>query len=342
MIDLRSDTITQPTPAMRKAMAEAPVGDDVFGDDPTVNLLEQETADLLGKEAALFVPSGTMANQLAVRSHCNGGDELLMEARSHVFLYEAGAPAALHGVTCRALPVGPEARGIFGPEHILQAMRAVDDHYSPTRLIWIENTHNVGGGNVWPVKQVAAVAEMARSKGLALHMDGARLWNAAIAAGVPEREYARHCDTVSVCFSKGLGAPVGSALAGPKDLITRARRFRKMLGGGMRQAGIIAAGALHALRHHRQRLAEDHAHAKMLGESLATIPGVTIDGGAVQTNIVRFRAEGVDAKAVAARLATEGLLLFDTGPDTFRAVTNLMVSTEDTTAAARLLTKALG
>lgn len=342
MIDLRSDTVTQPTAAMRRAMADAPVGDDVFGEDPTVIELERTTAELLGKEAALFVPSGTMANQLAVRIYCQGGDELLMEAGSHVFGAEAGAAAALHGVSCRAIPVAADSRGMFTPDEMTAALRPIDDHYPPTRLIWIENSHNVGGGSVWPVEQIVAVAEQAHRLGLAVHMDGARLWNAAIATGAPEREFTRHCDTVSVCFSKGLGAPVGSALAGPRDLITRARRFRKMLGGGMRQAGIIAAGALYALKHHRDRLAEDHAHAAMLAEALSAIPGVIIAGRPIRTNIVRFRLPGCDAGAIQKRLADQGLLVYDTGPDSFRVVTHLMVTTVDVRRSSSLLRAALG
>ena len=261
LIDLRSDTVTKPTPAMREAMARAEVGDDVFGDDPTVKALESRTAELLGKEAALFVPSGTMANQLAIRSHTEPGDEILVEANAHIYYYEGGAPAAMSGVMCRCIN---GQRGIFTGADVEASLRPADQHFPRTRLVCLENTHNRGGGKIWSIGQVQEVAAGVRKHGLQLHLDGARLWNASVAAGIPERDYATYFDTISVCFSKGLGAPVGSALVGPKAFIERARRFRKMFGGGMRQAGIIAAGALFALDNHRARLAEDHANAKAL------------------------------------------------------------------------------
>jgi threonine aldolase len=339
MIDLRSDTVTQPTAAMRGAMAEAEVGDDVFGEDPTINQLERETADLLGKEAALFVPSGTMANQLAVRLHTQPGDEVILEAGAHVLENEAGGAAAISGVTCRTL-VG--ARGIFTGDQLLASLRPDNVHYAPTRLVCIENTNNVGGGSVWPTETLAELAEAAHGRGLRVHMDGARLWNAAVAAGIPEREFARHCDTVSVCYSKGLGAPVGSALVGGADLIARARRFRKMLGGGMRQAGFLAAGALHALRHHRQRLVEDHANARRLAEGLLSIGGVELSGGVVETNIVRFRTPRMDAARIASLLRERGVLLMATGADSFRAVTHLMISTSDIDRTIEAMREAMG
>src|ERR1700722_4064558 len=209
VVDLRSDTVTRPTPAMRKAMAEAEVGDDVFGEDPTVAELERQTAELLAKEAALFVPSGTMGNELAVRLHTNSGDEILLEAGAHIFNYEAGGVAALSGVTCRLIQ---GKRGIFSAADVLAALRPADVHHSPIKLVCVENTHNVGAGSVWPISALAEVSAAARSRGLAVHMDGARLWNAAVASGIPESQFASHCDSISVCFSKGLGAPVGSAL----------------------------------------------------------------------------------------------------------------------------------
>jgi threonine aldolase len=322
MIDLRSDTVTLPTPAMRQAIAEAQLGDDVFGEDPTVNELERATAEVLGKEAAMFVPSGTMANQLAVRLHTQPGDEILLEMGSHVYGKEAGAAAALSGVSCRAIA---GRRGIFSAEELPAAIQSADVHHADARLVWVENTHNVGGGSVWPIETLAAVAAAAHSRGLRVHMDGARLWNAAVASGVAEREYARHCDSVSVCFSKGLGAPVGSALAGPADFIARGRRFRKQFGGGMRQAGLLAAGALHALRHHRQRLADDHRNARMLAAGVASIPGVELDSGPVETNILRFRIAGGDAPAIAAALLDRGVAMLAAGPDVIRAVTHLMI-----------------
>ena len=423
MIDLRSDTVTRPTDAMRQAMAHAEVGDDVFGEDPTVNALEEMTASLLGKEAAMFVPSGTMANQLAVRLHTQGGDEVLLEAGAHVLGNEAGAAAALSGVTCRTIA---GRRGIFTADDLLAALRPPNVHHPPTRLVCVENTHNVGGGSVWPIETLAQLSQAAKSRGLAFHMDGARLWNASVASGIPERDYASHCDTVSVCYSKGLGAPVGSALvgprqtidrarrfrkmlgggsvwpietlaqlsqaarsrglafhmdgarlwnasvasgiperdysshcdtvsvcyskglgapvgsalAGPREAINRARRFRKMLGGGMRQAGILAAGALYALNHHRQRLKDDHANARLLAEGLLQIPRVSIDDP-IETNIVRFRIGSNRAAEVAQTLKQRGVLILPVGPDRFRAVTHLMIRPADIRAAVQAIQSAV-
>ena len=337
-IDLRSDTITQPTPAMREAMARAVVGDDVFGDDPTVLCLEARVAEILGTEAAVFTPSGTMANQLAIRAHTSPGDEILVDANAHIYYYESGAPAALAGVMCRCLP---GVRGIFTAADVEAALRPPDPHFAPTQLVCVENTHNRGGGSVWPMEQLHAVATMARRHGLRLHLDGARLWNAAVATGIPERDYAAHFDSVSVCFSKGLGAPVGSALGGPREFIQRARRFRKMLGGGLRQAGIIAAGALHALEHHRARLAEDHAHARMLAEGLAQLPGLDIDPTTVETNIVRVRVRTCPAAILALELDQAGVRVLAMGPDTFRAVTNLMVTAADIPVAVEIIGRTL-
>ena len=334
VIDLRSDTVTKPTPAMREAMARAEVGDDVFGDDPTVKELEAQTADLLGKEAALFVPSGTMANQLALRSHTQPGDEILVEANAHIYYYEGGAPAALSGVMCRCLN---GQRGIFTGADVEAALRPADQHFAPTRLVCLENTHNRGGGKIWSLDQTEEVTATARKHRLQLHLDGARLWNAAVASGIPERAYAAHFDTISVCFSKGLGAPVGSALVGSRDVIGRARRFRKMFGGGMRQAGIIAAGALFALRHQHDRLAEDHANAKALASGLATVDGLELDPAEVETNMVRFRVRSLPARQLVDRLRAEGVLVLPVAPDTIRAVTNLMVSSDDIQAAVAII-----
>jgi threonine aldolase len=338
MIDLRSDTVTKPTPAMREAMARAEVGDDVFGDDPTVKELESETAALLGKEAAVFTPSGTMANQLAIRSHTEPGDEILVEANAHIYYYEAGAPAALSGVMCRCLE---GRRGVFSGSDLEAALRPADAHFPRTRLVCLENTHNRGGGKIWPIEEIRGVAAAARQHGLQMHLDGARLWNASVAAGISEREYAAHFDTVSVCFSKGLGAPVGSALAGTKSFIERARRFRKMFGGGMRQAGIIAAGALFALRHHRARLTEDHANAKLLASGLAGLSGLEVDPGEVETNMVRFRVGAMPAAQMVERLRDRGVLVLAVGRDTIRAVTNLMVSAEDIATAVGVTSDSL-
>ncbi len=335
VIDLRSDTVTLPTPAMRQAMASAELGDDVFGDDPTVNRLQERVAEVLGKEAALFVPSGTMGNQVAVRTHTEPGDEIVLDANAHIYYFEGGGPAALAGVMCRCLP---GKRGIFSAADVEGALRPADLHFAPTRLVCIENTHNRGGGAVWPIERIAEVATVARQHGLRMHLDGARLWNASVATGIPERDYAAHFDSVNVCFSKGLGAPVGSALAGGREFITRARRFRKQLGGGMRQAGILAAGALHALENHRSRLAEDHAHARTLAQALARLPGIELDPATVETNIVIFRVTTMRASLLVAKLKEAGVLVLSTGPDTIRAVTHLNLTSRDIAEALEICT----
>jgi threonine aldolase len=308
------------------------VGDDVFGDDPTVIALEQRVAGLLGKEASLFVPSGTMANQVALRAHTEPGDEVLVEANAHIYYYEGGAPAALSGVMCRCLP---GVRGIFTGSDVAAALRPPDQHFPVTKLVCLENTHNRGGGAVWPLSQVREVAGVARAHGLRLHLDGARLWNAAVATGETEQTYAGLFDTVSVCFSKGLGAPVGSALAGSREFIQRARRFRKQFGGGMRQSGILAAAALYALDHHRQRLAEDHANARFLAEGLAGIPGLATDPAMVQTNMVMIDVCDGDAPGLARALDSAGVRVLAIGPRTLRAVTSLMVTRQDMEEAVR-------
>ncbi len=333
LIDLRSDTITQPTPAMRRAMAEALVGDDVMGDDPTVSALEKEVAARLGKEAAVFVPSGTMANQIAVRAHTEPGDEILLETNSHIYFYEAGGIGAISGVIARCVS---GRRGIFGAADLLPCLRPADVHFAPTRLVCIENTHNRGGGSVWPLETMREVGSFAQSHNLRCHLDGARLWNASVANNVSESAYAACCDSVSVCFSKGLGAPVGSALAGTEKFIHRARRFRKQFGGGMRQAGIIAAGALHALHHHRERLAEDHANAQHLAKHLSGLRGIGINPQEVETNIVRFEVESMPAPTLAELLNQKGVRVLATGPTTLRAVTSLMVTREDMEATLEI------
>lgn len=322
MIDLRSDTVTRPTPGMRQAMASAAVGDDVFGDDPTVTTLERRVAEILGKEAAVYMPSGTMTNQVAIRAHTEPGDEIIVEAEAHVYYFEGGAPAALSGVMCRLIA---GRRGIFTVDDVRAVLRQRNVHFPPTRLICIENTHNRGGGSIWPIANIAAIADLARQSGLRMHLDGARLWNASAATGVPEWEYAGHFDSVSVCFSKSLGAPVGSALAGTREFIERARRFRKQFGGGMRQSGIIAAGALYALEHHRQRLTEDHANAKRLAEGLAACPGIEIDPSAVDTNILFVKVPAMPAAELSARLKAAGILV-NARDDRLRLVTHLDVS----------------
>lgn len=334
IIDLRSDTITKPVPAMREAMARAEVGDDVFGEDPTVRELESETAALLGKEAALFTVSGTMANQLAVRSCTEPGDEIFIEAQAHVYYYEGGGPAALSGVMCRLLQ---GERGVFGGAALEAALRPSDPHFPRPRLVSIENTHNRGGGKIWPMDQIEEVAGVARRRGLQMHLDGARLWNATAATGIAEKLWAAPFDAVSVCYSKGLGAPVGSALAGSKALIDRARRFRKMFGGGMRQAGIIAAGALFALRNHRVRLTEDHENAKALAQGIARCERIAVTPGDVETNMVRFQPRGTPAQELVERLRSRGVLVLAVDQTTIRAVTSLMVSADDIRRAVELI-----
>jgi threonine aldolase len=326
LIDLRSDTVTKPTAAMRQVMAEAEVGDDVFGDDPTVNELERRTAELLGKEAAVFVPSGTMANQLAIRCQTQSGDEILLDANSHIVWYEAGAPAALSGVSCRVLP---GERGLFTAEQVKAAIRPANIHFAPTRLLTLENTHNRGGGSIWPLAQLQQVCDVAKEAGIRTHLDGARLWNASVATGITEADYSKSFDSVSVCFSKGLGAPVGSALAGSMEFVQKARRFRKQFGGGMRQAGIIAAAALYALDHHRARLADDHANARRLASGLSKIPGIRVNCEVVVTNMVYFDVENRTADDVAASLGNLAVLVLPTGVNTLRAVTSLEVSAGD-------------
>ena len=338
IVDLRSDTVTKPTEAMRRAMASAEVGDDVLGDDPTVRELERATAEVLGKQGALYMPSGTMTNQVALRTYTEPGDEILLADNGHIYIYEAGAPAGISGVMCKLLP---SRRGMFTPEAVADALRPANVHFPPTKLVCVENTSNRGGGSIWPIAQIAAVHDVAREAGLSLHLDGARIWNASVATGIAECEYAKYFDSVSVCFSKSLGAPVGSCLAGGEAFLARARRFRKMLGGGMRQAGIIAAGALYALRNHRERLAEDHANAKALAAGLAEMKGIDLDPADVETNIVLFGVTGCPAGELVQRLAASGVLVLATSADHIRAVTNLMVDAADIERAIDVFAKAL-
>lgn len=326
-IDLRSDTVTRPTPGMRRAMAEAEVGDDVFGDDPTIKALEERTADLLGKEAAVFVPSGTMANQIAVGVNTQPGDEVLCGATSHVYVWEGGGMARLSGVTARTF-IGDG--GLMTLDDIRDAIRPDDPHYVRTRLVCLENTHNRAGGRVHPMDEVAAIARWARGHNLLMHLDGARLMNAVIASGRSAREWGQHFDTVSLCFSKGLGAPVGSALAGSGEAIRKARRLRKLFGGGMRQAGILAAAALYALENHVDRLADDHAHARMLAEAFEGTEGFSLECGPVETNLVWVQVDRSlgTAAEVAAYLRSHGILVSVLGPQILRACTHLDVSRE--------------
>jgi threonine aldolase len=322
---------------MRAAMAEAEVGDDVFGEDPTVRRLEARVAEMLGKEAALFVPSGTMGNQLGVRVHCQAGDEFLCETNCHILFYEQGAYAQLFGIA--AQPVDGD-HGVLRVEQLMGRVRpANNDHCVRTRLVCLENTHNRGAGRIQPYDNVAEICGWAADSGLARHLDGARLFNAVVASGISAAEWAGHFDTISVCFSKGLGAPVGSALVGPGDLIRRARRHRKALGGGMRQAGIIAAGALYALERNIDRLVEDHQNARLLADTIRATPGLKLDPEVVDTNIVIFEvdAELGTAAAFSARLRDEGVLMNANAPQRIRAVTHLDVTREQVQRAAEVL-----
>ena len=328
IIDLRSDTVSRPTPEMRRAMAEAEVGDDVYGEDPTVNRLQEAVAGLLGKEAALYVPSGSMANQACIRAQTEPGDEIIASGESHIYHYEAGAPAGLSGCSLRLLP---GERGQFTADAVRAAVRPDNSHYPHSAMILVENTHNRGGGSVWSIDEIAGIREVADEFGLTMHLDGARLMNACIASGHSPPEYTRFFDTVSMCFSKGLGAPVGSAVAGSKKIIRRVHRFRKMFGGGMRQAGIIAAGALYALEHHVDRLAEDHANAKRLVTGLTDVAGISVDVEAVETNMLYIDvalATGT-ARLLCDRLQTSDVLMSAVAPQRIRAVTHLDVSEKD-------------
>ncbi len=336
LLDFRSDTVTRPTPGMRAAMAAAEVGDDVLGDDPTVNRLEERVADILGKEAAVFVPSGTMSNLIAVRVHCRPGDEMICEADAHIYNYEQGGYAQICGVAVR--PVQGDW-GLLRLEQVEGLVRPNNAHFVRTRLLTLENTHNRGGGRVQPYPLVESLTAWARQANLRIHLDGARIWNAYVATGISPATWAQHFDTVNVCFSKGLGAPVGSALAGPRDLIAEARRHRKVLGGGMRQAGILAAAALYALDHHIERLAEDHDNAKRLAEGLAHIPFVTLMPIPVETNIILFDIDRTwgTAAAFSAVLREHGVLINATAPQRLRAVTHLDVTTADVDKALAVL-----
>ncbi len=335
LIDLRSDTVTKPTTAMRGAIAEAEVGDDVFAEDPTVTRLEARVATLLGKEAALLVPSGTMANQLAIKAHTQPGDEVLVGAGAHNWLFESGAAAVISGVQGTVL--GSDGR--FTGREVHEAHKAGSNHhFTPTRLLSVENTHNMGGGIVWRREQLDEVLQAAAELGLATHLDGARLWNAAAATGTSEAALAAGFDTVSVCLSKGLGAPVGSLVAGPRRLIETAHRWRKLLGGAMRQAGILAAAGLHALEHHRARLTTDHANARLLAEAAASVSSLSVDLERVHTNIVMVDVAGTaDAPAWQAAAAARGVGFLALGAKRFRLVTHLDVSQQDCERAAEVL-----
>lgn len=335
-IDLRSDTVTKPTPEMRAAMARAEVGDDVFDEDPTVHLLQARVAQLLGKEAALFVPSGTMANQICVRAHTNPGDELICETTSHVYVWEAGGPAALSGVSTRTVDGD---FGVLDVQQIQHLIRPASEHYARSRLVVLENTHNRGGGRVYPLEKIEAISTWAHANGLAMHLDGARIWNASVSSGIAVEKLCRPFDSAAVCFSKGLGAPIGSAIAGTKDFVAKARRIRKLFGGHMRQVGILAAGAIHALDHHVNRLADDHRHAQIIAQAIQDSPGLRLDPPYVETNLVWFEVDPalVSAATFANRLREKGILVHDASPTTLRACTHFDISQEQTSYVAETI-----
>lgn len=335
LIDLRSDTVTKPTPAMREAMFSAAVGDDVFNDDPTINSLQERLAALLGKEVAMFVPSGSMANQIAVNIHTQPGDEILCESACHIVTWEGGGPAALSGAMCRTVE---GTAGVLELGQLRDKIRPNNEHYARTRLVALENTHNRGGGRVYPLPTIQAISSWAKEQGLAMHLDGARLWNAHVASGISMADWCAPFDTVAVCFSKGLGAPIGSALAGPKELMAKARRVRKLFGGNMRQAGLLAAAVHYALDHHVARLAEDHAHAQIIAQAVRGISGLRLDPDVVDTNLVWFAVDPalMTADELGRRMRERGILLYG-GGTTARACTHLDVSRDQATYTAQML-----
>jgi threonine aldolase len=337
VIDLRSDTVTKPTPAMRQAIASAEVGDDVYGDDPTVKQLEETVAELLGTEAALFVPSGTMANQISLRALTRPGEEVMIGQNAHCWMHESGALAALAGAQVQQLP----GDGRFDAQAVRDGYKANVSWLSPTTVVSVENTHNMSGGIVWPRAQIDEVLAAARALGMSAHLDGARIWNAAAATGLTEKALAAGFDTVSVCLSKGLGAPAGSMVAGARDVVTRCHRFRKMYGGGMRQSGMLAAAGLHALAHHRERLVEDHANAKFMAEMLAGEPGLEVDPARVETNIVMIDvAPPRSAQALVAACGERGVRISAITSKRLRLVTHLDVDRAACQKAADVLIKA--
>lgn len=339
IIDLRSDTVTKPSEEMRKAMYDAEVGDDVYKEDPTVNELEEYVADLLGKEAALFVPSGLMGNQICLNVLTQPGDEIICERTAHIFQYESGTSAAISGLQLNLIE---GENGVITKEQIEPLIRPESAYYMPrTRVIEIENTHNVAGGTVHPISNIKSIQELADEYGLFMHLDGARLWNASVATGIPLDEYASYFDSLSVCFSKGLGAPIGSAIAGEKGFIKEAFRVRKAWGGGMRQVGIIAAGAHYAVKHNIKRLAEDHENAKNLAEYLSNLESVEVNPDSVHMNIVMFKPLKKNVDDVISECKEKGLLLGPGGVGIVRAVTHLDVDIKDIEKAKEILTETL-
>jgi threonine aldolase len=329
---------------MRQAMANAEVGDDVFGEDPSVNRLQELAAKILGKEEALFVPSGTMANQICIKAHTQPGDEIVMERTSHPFNSESGGVAALSGVQVNLLD---GQRGVITASQIARVIRTGEDvHHAPTRLISLENTHNRGGGNIYPLERIQEINALARERGVAMHLDGARLLNAAVASGIPAPQYTQYFDSCTLCLSKGLGAPVGSVIAASADFIKRARRYRKMFGGSMRQAGVLAAAGIYALEHNVERLAEDHQHAKLLAERLSTARGVIMNPQDVETNILFLHLDPaqarIDAYALMQGMRQQGVLAIAQSATSMRLVTHLDVTRAQVEAAGKVICELLG
>ena len=340
-IDLRSDTVTKPSKAMRKAMANAEVGDDVFGDDPTVNHLQGMVSDMLGKEDALFVPSGSMGNAICLKTQTVPGDELICERYAHIVNYEVASAAVFSGLQTNMID---GSRGVIVREQIEPLLRMRSLHTPGTRLICIENTHNRAGGTIFPLYEMRKLRELADERNIRIHLDGARLWNAHVAENISLADYAKCADSVLVCFSKGLGAPIGSCVAGSKKFIEEARRVRKMLGGGMRQVGIIAAAAIYAIENNIERLAEDHSNARFMAEQLSGINGITIDLDTVHTNIVIFDVNrtGLTAPEVTEKWSGKGILSLPISDAKIRIVTHLGISLDDCKDAVRAFEEAVG
>jgi threonine aldolase len=337
-VDLRSDTVTRPTPEMRRAIADAVVGDDVFKDDPTVVRLEELAAQMTGKDAGLFVPSGTMGNEICILTHTRRGDEVIIDHDSHIYRYEAAGPAVLSGV--QLAPIQTDG-GVFSVAQVEQAIRPDDEHQPPTRLLCLENTHNRKGGVVYPIDMMWQVSEVAKKHGLRIHLDGARIFNASAASGTDVKEYCSLCDSIMFCLSKGLGAPIGSIAVGDRDFIKQARRYRKLLGGGMRQVGIIAAAGIYALQHNVERLSEDHRRARYLAEGLSSIETLAIDMETVQTNIVvvDIARSGFSVQECLILLEKKGVLVVPFGRTKIRAVTHLDINDGDVDRAVATFEK---
>ncbi len=338
MIDLRSDTFTLPTAAMRDFMIKAEVGDDVFGEDPTANQLQNMIAEMLGKEAALFVASGTQANQISINAHTQPGQEVICDYNAHIFNYESGAAGMLSGVQLHPI-VGKH--GHPTADQMAEVIRPFDDHYPQTSLICLENTHNRAGGTVFPINEIKKISQLARGKRLKMHLDGARLWNAASATGITLAEYASYFDSVSLCFSKGLGAPVGSIVVGSEEFIKKAHFYRKAYGGGMRQIGILAAACIFAVENHFERLNDDHKHARILAETFQTLPGFKVNLETVETNIVivDISGTGKDAFEITRLLKENDILVIPFSPKSIRLVTYLNLTQNDIKEAIELLNK---